>query len=268
MRERSSRFYPPHPTSTRSIHPETESIRNRASPIELAVAPAPEARKKLAPGVSPGNDSQKYTSAVSAAQLQTAHTHECHLRVSQRKNHSPNFSAKKAAVRTDAALTDTNSKSRTQTTQIPTGPGSSPSRGYPPNTPLQCKPLANHLFFVFNHLTRCLLKSCSHQPTLLPSNSNTLHSSPRTSLPLPASDANPPGRLSSFSHPTRMAEGPQRQPTPNIPPCTPVLPLVSTLPALSEAEGRADLSALCVMSPAKNKKAAQPKPCRPPIPVI
>src|SRR5258707_15222946 len=49
-------------------------------------------------------------------------------------NYALIFFKEKAAVRTDAAPTNTNSTPKTQTTQTPPRPESSPSQGYPPNT--------------------------------------------------------------------------------------------------------------------------------------
>src|SRR5258707_4622790 len=95
-------------------------------------------------------------------------------------NYALIFFKEKAAVRTDAAPTNTNSTPRTQTTQTPPGPQSSPSQVYPPNTPLSCNLRSNYPFFLFNHLSRRAGTLCNHNTTHLPSNSNTLHPSPRT----------------------------------------------------------------------------------------
>src|SRR5438445_13884069 len=92
----------------------------------------------------------------------------------------------KAAVRTDAAPTDTNSTPKTQTTQTPPSLETLPSRGYPPNTPLSCNPRPTLHLFLINHLPRPLTLLCDYCSTHLPSHPNTLHPSPSTLFPLPA----------------------------------------------------------------------------------
>ncbi len=100
-------------------------------------------------------------------------------------NFSPFFWGK-ALVRTDAAPTNTNSPPKTQTIRKPPNQETLPSRGYPPNTYSPCNPRPTFHFFLFNHLPRHYPIFCIHHSTHLPSNSNTLHPSPRTLFPLPA----------------------------------------------------------------------------------
>ena|SRR5579864_7844615 len=67
-------------------------------------APAPEARKTLAPGVSPGNDSEKYASAVGAALLhRPAHTR---ILTAYLKTQNPNLNLSRKKRRQDRRRSD------------------------------------------------------------------------------------------------------------------------------------------------------------------
>ncbi len=188
--------------------------------IFIRAQPIAGGAQEISPGRKPGDPITKThqhrrCGRFFLADTNSAHTNP-HARENREGNCCANYSRIKAAVRTDAAPTNTSSPPRRQATQTPPGPGSLPSRGYPPNAPLSCNLLPTFRLFVFNYLTRRPVNFCPSNSTHLPSNSNTLHPSPRTSFPLLAhfaipKNCHPACPPQEGSHPTRMREGSQRQ---------------------------------------------------------